>query len=437
MVQSKHMKLGAAFYGIGQSLWSWLDPRIDPSVMLSLDYFRRVAQEAEAAKLDFLFLGDGLFIDKHSWPLRLSQFEPLTLLSALAAETSRIGLTCTQSTSFSEPYHVARQFASLDHLSGGRAGWNVVTSGEERAAFNFSMDQPIPHAERYRRAAEHVEVVRGLWDSWEDGAFIHDRATRRFFDPSKLHTLDHKGEYYSVKGPLNIQRSPQGQPVIIHAGASEPGIALGARIADIVIIASVNPEDCKRLYATFKAKAVENGRAPDDLVVLSFAAPIVGATQEAAESRFDELVGLTDVNHALLGMNQMFGHDFGQYPLDGPFPDIGDAGSDGWSSRCTEVKRHAAEMGLTLRQTLLRWAAPRPPFVGTPERIAGELEQWVADGCSDGFILNLGLTDSLSDVITHVLPILRAKGLFREDYEGSTLREHLGVPVPANRYAAG
>ncbi|HKT13990.1 MAG TPA: LLM class flavin-dependent oxidoreductase [Allosphingosinicella sp.] len=431
---ARRIRLGTVFYGIGQNRWGWLDPKIDPGIMVDLDYHRRVAQEAEAAKLDFIFVGDGPYADAQSLPSRLSTFEPLTLLSALAAVTSRIGLICTQTTSYVDPYTVARQFASLDNLSNGRAGWNVVTTAEKQAGLNFGTIENLEHDERYRRADEHLQIVQALWDSWEDDAFLYDRANRRFFDPEKMHTLDHKGKYFSVKGPLNIQRSPQGQPVIAQAGASPTGIDFGSRVADIIYTGGQLLRVQKDAYGRYKSQAAVHGRSPDALIVMPGIAPIIGSTDAEAERRYEELASLASLDDALTELSQLFGHDLTQYPLDEPFPSLV---TEGHQSRSARIREEAEQLSLTLRQTAQRWAVPKSSFIGSPDRIADEMELWMNERAADGFVLNSGRTDSLSDVIEHVLPILRARGLFREEYEATTLRGNLGLPIPANRYTIG
>ena len=435
MARHSGLRLGTVVYATGQTQSSWLDPRAKLDGDINFDYQRRIVQEAEAACLDFVFVGDAPYCNPTSWPGLLNRFEPVTLLSALSSVTSRIGLISSISTTFSEPYNVARQLASLDHLSGGRAGWNIVTTAHPDAARNFSQDTLLDHDERYARAAEYLEVVRGLWDSWEAGAFVRDRESRRFFDPAKLHPLDHVGKYFSVAGPLCIERPPQGHPVIAQAGASPAGIAFAARNAEVIFGGARSFEIASKQYRATKAAVEEAGRSPDAIVMMPGVAPIIGSTEVEAERRFEELKQLVHLDEALVTLKDLFlGHDFSQYDPDALFPDLGEAGASGWQSRTNQIKEKAARNGMTLRQVAMDQAIPRTGFIGSPEKVADEFERWFTDGAADGFILNVGNNDSLSDVIEHVLPILRKRGLFREDYVANTLRGNLGLPEVPSRY---
>ena len=436
MTHRDTLRLGTLIYGTGQTVWSWLDPKIDPRCNLDMDYQIRIAREAEAAGLDFLFLADGPYCTPYLPPVVVNHLEPITLLSALAAVTSRIGLIPSISTSFTEPFNVARQLASLDHISGGRVGWNVVTTAVEAAAFNFSRDALFDHDDRYARAEEHVSIVRGLWDSWEDDAFLFDRTTKRYFDPAKLHALDHAGKYYSVKGPMNIARPPQGHPVIVVAGSSDAGVAMAAQTAELVFTGNRDLEPTREQYRRLKAAVKEAGRDPNSVIMMPGIAPIVGSTDEEAERRFLALRQLVGIDQALADLSRVFGgYDFTRHDLDAPFPNVGDAGALGLRSRSDGIKANAAKNGLTLREAAFEEAIPRTRFVGSAERIADEIERWFREDVADGFILNVGFIDSLTDFVSHVLPLLRRKGLYREDYVGSTLRENLGLPFPPSRYA--
>ena len=435
---SRHpmLRLGTVVYGLGQSQSSWLDPSLNLKSEISFEYQRRVVQLAEQAKLDFVFIGDNPYCGLDSWPAMMSHFEPITLLAALAVVTSHIGLIPSISTSFAEPYNVARQLASLDHLSGGRAGWNLVTTAHPGAAKNFNLSEHIAHDERYVRAEEHLEIVRGLWDSWEDDAFVRDRGTRRYFDASKLHPLNHVGKYFSVAGPLCIERPPQGHPVIAQAGGSPTGIAFAARNAEIIFTGARSFEITQQHYRAVRTAARAAGRSPDALIITPGVAPIIGSTDEEAERRFEALKELPSIEEALVDLRDRFaGHDFSQYDLDAPFPDLGEIGAEGWQSRTNQIKQKAAANNLTLRQVAMDQMIPRSDFIGCPERIADRMEKWFRDDAADGFILNVGNNDSLADFVTHVLPILQQRGLFRRDYVGPTLRENLGIPRPKNRHA--
>jgi len=384
-----------------------------------------------------VFIADGLYITEKSIPHFLNRFEPLTLLSALAGVTNDIGLVGTLSTSYSEPFTVARQFSSLDHLSGGRAGWNLVTSPLEGSAKNFGKPDHPTHDERYKIAEEHLEVTRGLWDSWEDDAFVRDKASGVFFDPSKLHRLNHKGEYFSVQGPLNIGRSKQGQPVVFQAGSSESGKNLAAKGADAVFTGHETLEEARAFYEDVKKRAVAYGRSEDDIVILPGIAPIIGRTPEEAERKYEEIAGLVSIENALDYLGRYFEHhDFSQYPLDEPFPELGDLGSNSFRSGTDKIKKQAREQGLTLRQVALRSATPRGQFVGTPEHVANLIQHWHEERGADGFIVHSQLPSGLRDFVELVVPILQERGLYRSEYESDTLRGNLGLPVPENRYVA-
>lgn len=435
MTRGRMLRLGMVVYGTGQTQSSWLYPGVTLDGEINFQYQSRAVKEAEAACLDFVFMGDAPYCDASSWPGLLNRFEPVTLLSALASVTSHIGLISSISTTFSEPYNVARQLASLDHLSGGRAGWNIVTTAHPNAARNFGGGQHLEHDDRYARAAEYLEVVRGLWDSWDEGAFVRDRGSRRFFDPDKLHELNHVGKYFSVAGPLCIERPPQGHPVIAQAGASPAGIAFAAGNAEIVFGGARSYDIASQQYRAIKAAAQAAGRSPEGIVVMPGVAPIIGSTDEEAERRFEAMKELSQLDEALITLKELFlGHDFTQYDPDAPFPDMGDVGASGWQSRTNQIKQKAAENRMSLRQVAMDQAIPRTNFMGSPERIADEFERWFHNGAADGFILNVGNFDCLSDFVDHVLPILRRRGLFRNEYASKTLRDNLGLPGVASRY---
>jgi len=436
MANRKQIKFGAIIHGVGGNIAGWRHPEVPSDASVSLDFYKRQAITAERGKFDLVFIADGLYINERSIPHFLNRFEPLTILSALASVTSRIGLVGTLSTSYSEPFNVARQFASLDHISGGRAGWNVVTSPLEGSAGNFGREHHPTHGERYEIAEEYIEVVRGLWDSWEDDAFVRDKASGVFFDPAKLHALNHKGKHFSVTGPLNIARSRQGQPVIFQAGSSESGKQLAAQSADAVFTGHESIEEAQAFYRDVKQRAVAAGRSADDIAILPGIGPIIGRTPEEAEAKYQELAALVTIDKALHYLGRFFEHhDFTQYPLDEPFPELGDLGSNSFRSGTDKIKQQAREHGLTLRQVALQSATPRSPFIGTPEQIADRIQQWHEQEAADGFIVHTHIPSGLDDFVDHVVPILQARGLYRTDYESDTLRGNLGVPVPANRYA--
>ncbi len=432
----KSLKFGALIHGVGGNVSAWRHPEVPVDASVSFPFYRKQALKAEEGKFDLVFIADGLYINEKSIPHFLNRFEPITILSALAAVTSKIGLVGTLSTSYSEPFTVSRQFASLDHISGGRAGWNVVTSPLEGSALNYGKTEHPSHDERYRIAEEYLEVAKGLWDSWEDDAFVRDKESGVFFDPAKMHRLNHKGRYFSVQGPLNIARSKQGQPVIFQAGSSDSGKTLAAKEADAVFTGGESLEETKAFYQDVKRRAVQFGRSEDDIVILPGINPIVGRTEEEAERKYQEIASLVSIENALNYLGRFFEHfDFSRFPLDEPFPDIGDLGSNSFRSGTDKIKRNAKERGLTLRQVALQAATPRGEFIGTPEQIADRIQRWYEEGAADGFIIHSNLPSGLSDFVDLVVPILQERGIYRKEYEFETLRGNLGLPIPANRYS--
>ncbi|MUT67195.1 LLM class flavin-dependent oxidoreductase [Paenibacillus sp. NEAU-GSW1] len=435
MAKRKKLKLGAIIHGVGGNIGAWRHPDALTDASVNIDYYKQQALKAEEGKFDLVFIADGLYITEQSIPHFLNRFEPITILSALGAVTKNIGLVGTLSTSYSDPFTVARQFASIDQISGGRAGWNVVTSPLEGSAKNFSKKDHPTHPQRYKIAEEHLEVVRGLWDSWEDDAFVRNKETGVFFDPSKLHRLNHVGEHFQVEGPLNIQRSKQGQPVVFQAGSSESGKNLAAKSADAVFTGHETLEEAKQFYADVKFRAAAYGRSADEIAILPGIGPIVGRTQEEAEAKYEQIASLVTIDKALDYLGRFFEHhDFSQYPLDEPFPELGDLGSNSFRSGTDKIKRVAKEQNLTLRQVALRSATPRTPFIGTPEHIANLIQQWFEEEAADGFIFASSAPNSLDEFVELVVPILQERGIYREEYESDTLRGNLELPVPANRY---
>jgi FMN-dependent oxidoreductase (nitrilotriacetate monooxygenase family) len=405
---------------------------------INLGYFKTLTRQAEAAKFDFAFFGDGLYISEKSHPNFLNRFEPLTLLAALAMVTTHIGLAATLSTTYSEPYTVARQFASIDHLSNGRAGWNIVTSPLEGSALNYSKPAHPEHDLRYRMAQEFVDVTTGLWDSWEDDAFIRNKTTGVFFDAAKMHRLHHTGEFFSVQGPLNIARSRQGRPVLIQAGASEAGKAFAARVADAIFTSQGSLAEAVQFAQDVKRRAAQYGRNPQEVLIFPGCSPIVGRTVAEAERKYQEIASLVDIPDALHYLGRYFNDiDFTQFDLDAPFPDLGNFARNGWESTTDKLKHLAKAEHLTLRQLALRTTTPKSAFLGTPTHIADTMQEWFEAGAADGFMISGAvLPDGLTDFIDHVVPILQARGLFRTAYEADTLRGNLGLPKPANRYTA-
>lgn len=433
----RQLHLGAFLMSTGHHIAGWRHPRAQADAGRNLAHYVALAQRAEAAGFDALFLADGVAIrvddDTLPYTARGASFEPLTLLSALAAVTERIGLVATVSTTYNEPFHVARKFASLDHLSGGRAGWNVVTSWSDNEARNFSLDRHPEHADRYARAEEFVDVVTGLWDSWEDDAFLYDKESGVYFDAEKLHRLDHRGAHFQVRGPLNVSRPPQGHPVIVQAGSSEAGQELAARTAEVIFTAQQSLEGAQAFYRGLKRRLARYGRTPDQLKILPGVFPVVGATAAEAEEKYEALQALIlpSVGLALLSQH-LGGVDLTGYPLDGPLPaDLPEP--NGTKSRFQLVTQLARDEGLTIRQLCRRVATARGHWSihGTPSQIADQLQAWFEGEAADGFnIMPPHLPGGLDDFIALVLPELRRRGLFRERYAGKTLREHLGLARP-------
>lgn len=436
MASPRQLHFGAILTGVGTGANEWLHPDIPGDASVNIDWYIQQARAAEAAGFDLVFIVDSPYITPNSAPHFLNRLEPLTLLSALATATQKIGLVATLTTSYSEPYTVARQFASLDHISRGRAGWNVVTTGLEGAAGNYGLEQHISHDDRYRRAHEHVAVVQGLWDSYEDDAFPRDKAKQQFLDARKQHSLNHKGEFFNVTGPLNIARAQQGQPVIFQAGISTSGRDLAANIAEGIFAGVDNFDDAQKYYADIKQRVASAGRDPNQVLLFPGIDPIIADTDAEAEAIQRERLAQIDIKKALVQLGRAFNyHDFSQYPLDAAFPELGDLGSNGYRGHAERIKQTAAEQGLTLRQTALRFGQPFSHFVGSAATVANEIERWFREGAADGFHINAGSPDKFARFTQEVLPILRARGLFREQYEGSTLREHLGLAKPHNRYS--
>ncbi|WP_226489112.1 LLM class flavin-dependent oxidoreductase [Pseudomonas sp. B20] len=437
---ARQMKLGAFLMATGHHVAAWRHPEVPADAGLDFKHYRHVARVAEAAKFDVLFVADSVAAatgDIASRMARSDHFEPLTLLSALSAVTEHIGLIATATTTYNEPYHVARKFASLDHLSGGRAGWNLVTSDAAAEAQNFGRAEHVGHAERYSRAREFHQVVTGLWDSWADDAFTRDKASGEYYDPARLHVLNHEGEHFRVKGPLNVARSPQGQPVVVQAGSSEVGRDLAAQTAEVVFTAQTSLASAQAFYADLKGRLSTYGRAVDSLKIMPGVFIVVAETEALANAKFESFQELVEpqVGVALLG--RMLGNfDLSGYPLDGPLPELPltDSGQRSRQKLLTEL---ADQENLTLAQLGRRIAGGRGHYslIGTPEQVADELQRWFEQGAADGFnVLVPHLPGGLEDVAQLLVPELQRRGLFRTEYEGTTLRENLGLQRPAYRF---
>lgn len=439
--RTDQLHLGAFLASSGHHVAAWRHPKAQADASLDFDFFKQVAQSAERGCFDALFVADvvalwGHHLDALSRTARGEHFEPLTLMAALAAVTSRIGLIATATTSYNEPYHIARKFASLDHLSKGRAAWNLVTSVVSDEAWNFGRDTHLDHAERYRRAEEFHAVVQGLWDSWDDDAFLRDRPSGRYFDPDKLHVLNHRGEYFSVRGPLNVARPPQGHPVLVQAGASEAGKALAARVAEVVFAMADTLPSAQAFYRDVKQRAVALGRAETDIKILPGITPFIGSTRAEAQALFDEFQSLVDPVLGLRLLADTLGDDIdlSGHDLDGPLPDT-PAGQRG--SRRDKVLALARDEGLSIRQLYLRLAGGNP-VIGTAEDIVDTFDAWFQAFACDGFnVFFPYLPGGIEVFVDEVVPRLQARGLLRREYAGSTLREHLGLARPANRFSGG
>ncbi len=441
------MKLGAFFHPTGNHVAAWMSPESQIDAGVNFKHYVRLAQTAERAKFDLLFVADAVAIRDGNlealsrWPQYMCFFDPVPLMSGLAALTEHIGVVCTATTSYNEPYNMARRFAALDHISEGRAGWNVVTSSNQSEALNFGRDAHFEHGERYDRAIEFVEVVQALWDSWDDDAFMRDRATGRYFDPAKVHVLNHKGEHFKVRGPLNQARPPQGYPVIFQAGSSEVGRDLAARTAEGVFTPQHTLKSAQEFYKDVKGRMAKYGRAPDDLKIMPGLNPIVGRTAKEAEEKHQHLQSLIqpEVGVELL-QNALGNYDLTGVDLDGPLPKE----CDTWKSNMGQTSQRnviqwAREEGLTVRQLYQRFAGARGQRTvkGSPVEIADQMEEWFVNRGVDGFLVQPAtLPGGLDDFVELVIPELQNRGLFRTEYEGKTLRENLGLKRPESRYAA-
>jgi FMN-dependent oxidoreductase (nitrilotriacetate monooxygenase family) len=433
----RQLKLGAILSGVGSNQNEWRHPDLPNDASIDIGWFITQARKAEAAKFDLVFIVDSPFITPDTAPHFLNRLEPLTLLSALAVSTTHIGLVGTLTTSFNEPFNVARQFGSLDLISKGRAGWNVVTTGLEGAAGNYSRDAHFEHGLCYRRAAEHVAVVQGLWDSYEDDAFPADKERGVFLDKTRQHRLDHKGEFFSVTGPLNISRSRQGQPVIFQAGDSNQGRELGAAISEGIYTNAESIEEAQEFYRDIKQRAAALGRNPDHISILPGLIPVIADTDEEAQQRDEAARGKLDLAKALVQLGRPFNyHDFAQYELDAPFPDVSHVTLNSYKGHAERILRIVKAENLTLRQAAWRFAARKSPFVGSAETVAREIERWFVEGAADGFNFRVSSPTDFALFTDRVVPLLQARGLFRSEYEHSTLRGHLGLPVPENRHTA-
>ena len=433
------MRLGLSMRYLGYHDSAWRHPDVPAGGASDYRHFLHCAQEAERGLFDMVFFADGIGVRANDNPpgslshsSRNVELEPLTLLAALAPMTRHIGLVSTASTTYNEPFHIARKFASLDHISGGRAGWNIVTSWSEQEAWNFSRESHLDYDTRYDRAREFVDVVKGLWDSWEPDAFVHDKATGQFYDPAKLHVLNHKGKHFQVRGPLNAKATPQGRPLLVQAGANAMGQEIAAADADVVY-ASVNGfEPAQEYYASVKGRMAKYGRDPDTLKLMPALVPIVGGTEAEAQRKLAQLQELIDPVTGLARIYGLMG-DLSGYDLDGPVPEP--TGSNVRSIAYGWWQRSQRE-GLSIRQLYGEYAIGEGfRIVGTPEQIADEMERWMDNGAADGFnVTPTHLPAGIEDFVDAVAPELQRRGRFRTEYEGATLRENLGLPAYVSRW---
>ncbi len=435
----RKLHLNTFIHDIGHHEAAWRLPESDPFATTDVDHYIRIARLAERAKFDSIFFADGpvLFGDPRYRPVGI--LDPLPLLAALAVRTERIGLIATASTSYKEPYDLARAFASIDHISRGRAGWNIVTTAGDDAAKNFGRDGQALHKDRYARADEFLEVVTKLWDSWEDDVRLGDKEGGVYADRDRIRAIDHKGAYFSVAGPLNVPRAPQGYPVLVQAGSSEDGRAFAGRWAEAVFTAQRTLAEAQEFYSDVKARTVADGRREQDIVILPGVVPFLGSTESEALAREDQFTQQIIPAFGLRMLSTFLGVDLTGAELDAPLPEVPiEDEIEGHKSRSTLVAKLAYDEHLTIRQLLAKLGGGRGhrTFAGTPEQLANDIELWFTEGGADGFnIMPPALPRDLETFAEHVVPILQKRGLFRTEYEGLTLRENYGLQRPANRLA--
>jgi FMN-dependent oxidoreductase (nitrilotriacetate monooxygenase family) len=439
---AKHMKLGLFVRPVGHHVASWRHPDAQADAGVNFGHFVDMAQTAERGLFDMMFSADSVT----AWTTQeeglhrmhyVAWIEPYSLLTALAAHTRHIGLVCTATTTYEEPYAIARKFASLDIISGGRAGWNLVTSGNASEAQNFGRESHLPKIERYRRAREFADVVTGLWDSWDEDAFPRNRESGVFFDRDKMHVLDHKGEYFRVRGPLNVARSPQGQPVLIQAGASEDGRQLAAETAQVVFTVHSSLASGRDFYADVKSRMAKYGRDPDHMKIMPGLSVTVGRTTDEAKEKYERLQDYIHPEVGLALLSRRIGYDLTRFPIDGPVPEV--PKNDVISSRSDMLVGMAKRENLTIRQLYKRFAGARGHFevVGTPAQIADQMQEWIEARAADGFnVMPPYFPGGLNEFVDLVIPELQRRGLFRTQYESKTLRGNLGIPHPVSRYVS-
>jgi FMN-dependent oxidoreductase (nitrilotriacetate monooxygenase family) len=431
----RQIHLGLFILGTGSHVAGWRRPGAFDSFQ-DIGQICRIAEIAERGKFDLIFMGDNLYADPAAHPSYTARLEPLTMLSAVAMMTKRVGLGATASTTYGDPFTTARAFASLDHISGGRAAWNAVTTANPASAANFGRNHP-EHSLRYEIAEEFVSTVKALWDCWDDDAIVADRTTGRYIDPAKVRPLDHDGAYFHVGGPLNIGRSPQGQPIVLQAGGSAPGQRLAARTADVVFSVVQDIDEARGQRAALKAQLPDFGRRPEDVTVLPGVMPVVGRTEREAFDKLAELQSFVSESNALALLSDRFGVDMSAYDLDGPIPELPVSGN--YHSFSSVMLTKARRENMKLRDVYNLMAAARGHWVlcGSAEKVADTLQTWFETGAADGFnVMPPYFPAGFDDFVDLVVPILQERGLFRADYAGTTLREHLGLERPAVRQVA-
>jgi FMN-dependent oxidoreductase (nitrilotriacetate monooxygenase family) len=439
----QQMALAVLVQGTGAHPASWMLTESEQDPATDIGYYTRAAQLAERGCFDLFFIADtpaARTENLHAWsrfPMFMNVFEPVTLLSAVAAGTKHIGLGATASTSFYEPYNLARLFASLDHLSHGRAAWNIVTSANDYAARNFGLDKLPPHGERYERAHEFVDIVKALWDSWEDDAFSRDKVSGRNFDPAKLHVLDHAGKFFKLHGALNIARSPQGQPVLIQAGSSNTGKDFAAETAEVVFASDTTVEKGRTFYNDLKARVVQFGRTPESLKILAGMPIVIGSSEAEAEDKYQALQEMIHPDVGRMRLSTDLEIDLSNLPVDEPIPPELIPEKANFHQTYFAQIADMARKGMTLRQIYMNYERGLTTVRGTPIQIADRMQEWMEGGAADGFMLLFHtMPGGLRDFVEQVAPELQRRGLMRTAYSGSTLRDHLGLQRPANRYVS-
>ncbi|MFC5530445.1 LLM class flavin-dependent oxidoreductase [Cohnella yongneupensis] len=438
-INQRQMSLGAFLFNYGHHYGAWRHPDSKVNGVIDLEFYKKSAQAAERGKFDMVFLADSSSVPSIQDAETNVSFiypEALTVLGALTGLTERIGLAGTVSTTFNEPYNLARRFATLDHLSKGRAAWNVVTGTKETEARNFNADKLLEHSKRYERAREFLEVATGLWDSWEDEATVVDKQLPRFADTSRIHPINHQGSNFRVDGPLNIPRSPQGRPVIIEAGTSPDGQKLAAQTADVVFTATEDKEEAIRFYRQLKEQLPQYGRTPDQLKIMPGLLTFIGDTEEDAREKERAFNAFINPDAAVTYLSKLINVDLSGYPLDGPLPELPREGN---TSRALMIMDMAKHTKMSIRDLGLHFSVARGhlTITGTAQQIADRIEDWFVSGACDGFnVMPPLLPDGLDEFVDKVVPLLQQRGLFRTEYTGHTLREHLGLTRPVSRFTA-